>query len=252
MKYKYCVLTFTIVLFVSLLSSCSKVEVNLPNQKEYIPENANTQLEEATDTITRKVDFSEELLNVDEKLVKESKIAVQIESPITIARSQVSTGGTYLDLYLSIQLVRGRYSEDWTPGAFEGRNWNGVFVFVLSNRSGEIISETTVNSFYDNAPLTFNSFFDFHFDDYNNDGNIDFIIQQYGSSNYKITKLFTIRNNVVELLPIKDSKGILISGNLEKVDEITFKKTLYNHMDGTYNTDYYTWDGSQFILREFN
>ncbi|NDI35977.1 hypothetical protein EPK97_14680 [Chengkuizengella sediminis] len=49
-----------------------------------------------------------------------------------------------------------------------------------------------------------------------------------------------------------DSNELFISGNLEKVDETTFKKTLYNNVNGTYNTDYYTWDGTQFILQELN
>lgn len=106
-----------------------------------------------------------------------------------------------------------------------------------------------------NEPLLFNSSFNLEFDDYNNDGDLDFTIGQYGSSNGNVYKIFTLKKDgKVELLPIKDHSELFISKTtgkystkLNKINGDTFEIEYYNNAEGTFH-DFYNWDGKQFVL----
>ncbi|MEA4822237.1 MAG: hypothetical protein VB122_08455 [Erysipelotrichales bacterium] len=104
--------------------------------------------------------------------------------------------------------------------------------------------------------MTFKSSFNIEFDDYNNDGDLDFTIGQYGSSNGYLYKIFKLRKNgKVEELPIKDHTDLFISNRtasystkLNKINGNTFEIEYYDNSVPATFYDFYTWDGKQFVL----
>ena len=181
----------------------------------------------------------------------EKKSNIDVQSPMTLSNTELTFSGQ--PAYLRMKMVKGRYYEDWNPGAYMGTLWEGSFIIELSDEYGKTIAETDISDMFSEA-LIFNSSFNIEFDDYNNDGDLDFTIGQYGSSNGYLYKLFTLRKDgKVEQLPIKDHPELFISnrtGNystkLCKINGTTFEIEYYNNAEGTFN-DFYQWDGKQFI-----
>lgn len=67
-----------------------------------------------------------------------------------------------------------------------GRTWDGEFLLQKSSLE--------LNPYF-HDDVTFHSFFDIEFDDYNGDGDLDFTIGQYATSNGNIYQLFTIEQS---------------------------------------------------------
>lgn len=175
------------------------------------------------------------------------------QSPMTLSNNYLfSINGE--NQYLRLKMVRGKYYENWVPGTYMGTIWEGNFIIEMADDSGNTIARTDLNKFY-KEPLIFNSSFQIQFDDYNNDGDIDFTIGQYASSNGGDYKLFTLRKDGgIEELPIKDYLSLFISNTtgvystkLSKIDNITFKKEYYDNSKGKQFEDVFKWDGKQFI-----
>lgn len=180
------------------------------------------------------------------------KASVNVLGPVTISRNSlflITDKAEFLDL----QLLEGQYSEDWvTPSPLIGRSWMGLFQLVVTNEQGNVLSTFSLSDHY-NEELFFNDFFQIQFDDYNGDGDPDFTIGQYGSSNGNFYKLFTIRQgNIIEELSIQPSRELFISGlerysaKLDKVGANGFKKSYYDNAAGKNIENIYEWDGSVF------
>lgn len=154
---------------------------------------------------------------------------------------------------LDLELLEGQYFEDWiTPSPFMGRSWSGRFALVLNDEQGNQLTTFPISDHF-SEPLLFNDFFQIQFADYNGDGDPDFTIGQYGTSNGSFYKLFTLRNNnVIEELAIKPGSELFISGSdkystqLNKVDEHSFTKSYYNNAEGKDIQDLFRWDGTAF------
>ncbi|WP_173108969.1 hypothetical protein [Paenibacillus qinlingensis] len=147
-------------------------------------------------------------------------------------------------------LTNGKYFEDWSQGPYMGRNWTGKFQIQLSNESGEVTSALDLNGFSD---IVFNSFFNIEFDDYNGDGNVDFTIGQYGSSNGNVFILFTLdKTGRIEVLPIKGYSEIFVSDTerystrLPK-NKLGFSRTYYDNSIGKIVKQTFFWNGKEFI-----
>ncbi len=112
-----------------------------------------------------------------------------------------------------------------------------------------------LNQAFKESSLIFTSSFEIEFDDYNNDGDIDFTIGQFATSNVREYKLFTIRNHEnIELLPIADNTSLYIgdtsgyySTRLTKVDEMSFKVEFYNKTEAVNVEEIYRWEEGEFI-----
>jgi bla regulator protein BlaR1 len=182
--------------------------------------------------------------------------SITIQSPMTVS-------GNYLfpasgkDHILRIKLVKGRYYEDWYPGPVMGSIWEGEFVAELADEYGNAITQTDLSRFFD-EPLVFNSHFQLEFDDYNEDGDVDFTIGQYASSNGRHFKLFTLRQNgTVEELPIPGHAPLFISQytgaystRLEKIEPAAFK-TVHYDMSKQKNVEHvFRWNGEAFVLAD--
>jgi bla regulator protein BlaR1 len=153
-----------------------------------------------------------------------------------------------------LKLVRGEYDEDWSPGPFNGTVWKGDFVIELADEAGNTITETNLKPIYPDEPLIFTSRFKFEFDDYNDDGDADFTIGQYASSNGKVYKIYTVRSNgEIEELPIRGQPSLFISQNssystrLEKVDSVSFKTSYYDNSAQKQVEKIFRWDGKAFV-----
>lgn len=185
--------------------------------------------------------------------ITDEKTAIEVQSPMTLSNSICTLNGQLA--YLRLKMVSGKYHEDWNPGAFMGTLWEGNFIIELADEYGKTIAETDISKMFSEL-LTFKSFFNLEFDDFNNDGDLDFTIGQYGSSNGYYYRIFTLRKDgKIEQLPIKDRSDLFISnrtGNystkLNKINGTTFDIEYYdNSVPATFH-DFYQWDGKQFVL----
>ncbi|HOJ12649.1 MAG TPA: DUF4652 domain-containing protein [Clostridiales bacterium] len=156
---------------------------------------------------------------------------------------------------LVVKMIDGEYYDDEEPGPFMGPNWVGKFAVELINVKGNVISEFDLNKSFNEAKLRFGSTFEIEFDDYNDDGNLDFTIGQYASSNGRDYKIFTIREDKkIAELPIKDYPTLFISNTtgyystrLTKVDKTTFKKEYYDNSESKCFEDVFQWTGKEFV-----
>jgi len=178
---------------------------------------------------------------------------IQVTGPFTLSRNDLFPF-TNNQEYLSVVLTKGKYFEDWSPGPFMGRNWEGEFQIQLSDENGEVKNAVDLNGYF-NEDIVFNSFFDIYFDDYNGDGNIDFTIGQYASSNGSIFKLFTLDHaGRIEQLPIEGQHEIFVSGTgrystkLAK-NPLGFSNTYYDNSIGKDVTQSFVWDGKEFVSK---
>jgi hypothetical protein len=228
------VLYYTVIVFILIIftTSCSMQEPSGKNTTGALHENSNTAVKTAS---------------------SRSNSDIEVQSPITLSNSMCTFNGQ--SVYLRLKMVNGRYYEDWNPGAYMGTLWEGSFVIQLADEYGKTIAETDISKMF-SEPLVFKSSFDFEFDDYNNDGDLDFTIGQYASSNGKVYKIFTLRKDgKVAELPVKDRPHLFISDTtgyystkLNKINGTTFEIEYYaNSVPATFH-DFYKWDNEQFVL----
>lgn len=179
-----------------------------------------------------------------------------IKSPMTLSNNDLYnlTGENH---FLRLKMVKGKYYEDWNPGAYMGTLWEGFFIVDLVDEFDNIIARTDLSEIY-NYPLIFNSSFTIEFDDYNNDGNLDFTIGQYSSSNGRHYMLFTLgEEGHIEKLPIEGYDSLFISNTtgfystkLNKLDAVTFEIEYYDNPKGKSIVEVFRWDGNEFISIE--
>jgi bla regulator protein BlaR1 len=179
-----------------------------------------------------------------------------IQSPMTLSNNDMfPVNGKHQ--YLRLKIIKGKYHEDWSPGPYMGAVWEGYCIIELADEYGNTIAQTDLSKVY-KEPLIFNSSFEIQFDDYNNDGDLDFTIGQYASSNGRDYKLFTLRKDGrVEELPVKDQLTLFISNvtgyystKLAKTDRLTFGIEYYDNSKGKNFEDVFKWDGKKFIQIE--
>ena len=184
---------------------------------------------------------------------EENSSDILVQSPMTISNNDLFIiNGKHQ--YLRLKMVRGTYKEDWNPGAYMGTLWEGSFIMELADELGNTIASTELSGVY-TEPLIFHTTFQIHFDDYNNDGDMDFTIGQYASSNGNTYKLFTLRSDgKIEELPVKDHTSLFISDTtgyystkLTKVDDTSFTTEYYDNAKGKTIEEIFKWDGKAFI-----
>ncbi len=191
--------------------------------------------------------------NNDQHTSEDTCPEIDVQSPMTLSNTELTFGGQ--PAYLRLKMVKGRYYEDWNPGAYMGTLWEGNFVIELADEFGKTIAETDISKMF-SEPLTFKSSFDLEFDDYNKDGNLDFTIGQYASGNGRVYKIFTLRKDgKIDELPVKDHPEMFISNStgyysakLNKIDGTTFETEYYDNSVPATFRNIYQWDGKQFVL----
>lgn len=181
--------------------------------------------------------------------MKEGNVTVQ--GPVTLSRNEFITL-TGSPQFLNLQLFDGRYTEDWTtPSPDAGRSWSGQFQLTVTGEQGEILNSYALSEQFEEE-LSFGDLFQIQFGDYNSDGNPDFTIGQYGSSNGSFYKLFTLnKDNSIEELHITGISALFISSperysvKLEEIDG-GFSASHYDNTLGKQVDNTYLWNGSAF------
>lgn len=174
---------------------------------------------------------------------------IEVLSPITLSYNELD------NRILKVRMVEGKYYEDWNPGAIMGSIYEGKFVFEVSDNKGTIIAQTYMEEIHDGENNLFTSSFDITFDDYNNDGDLDFTIGQYGNSNGNDYKIFTLRKDgSVETLKVESYPYLFISNKkryystkLKKLDNNSFSKIYYDNSKNKLLEDIFTWEGNKFV-----
>lgn len=178
---------------------------------------------------------------------------ITIHSPMTLSNNDMySINGEHQ--YLRLQMIKGKYYEEWNPGPYMGTIWEGDFIIELIDDSGELISQIDLSKVY-KGKLIFTSSFQIEFDDYNKDGDLDFTIGQYASSNGREYTLFTLRKDgKIELLPINGYSSLFISKTtgyystkLTKKTDTSFTIEYYDNSVAKNIQNEFEWDGKEFI-----
>ncbi|WP_159881754.1 hypothetical protein [Paenibacillus puerhi] len=184
--------------------------------------------------------------------VSAHKPVIEVQGPMTVARSELPDGKK-----LGVSLVEGRYFEDWiTPGPFMGKNWEGEFRLQWFDESGNELHGISLNSSFRDESLTFNREFQIHTDDYNGDGDLDFVIGQYASSNGYTYRMFTLNQaeRCIQELGLQPASELFISSGegtysipLEKTGTDSFRIGYYDNSKGVQVESVYKWEKDRFI-----
>lgn len=176
-----------------------------------------------------------------------------IDSPIVISISQYDIDRDGKKEIIEIIMTEGEkinYDDPWCGG---GERWQGGFN-IRVRKGKSILSEQSLNelidgSYYPHSLSFWAPEFVLVFKDYNNDGQIDFNIGQYGSCAGNNYFLFTVKKNgKINQLPVE---GILYqeSPNENSSNEIRAKKGTITtkFFDDGYITNTYKWNGKTFV-----
>ncbi|WP_151734839.1 hypothetical protein [Paenibacillus tengchongensis] len=186
----------------------------------------------------------------------EEPSSVTTDGPLTISRTDLYplTGER---AFLNLQLWSGSYSEDWTNlSPLGGRQWSGKFRLTVAGDAGNTLSSYTLEGESAKEELSFGRLFDIQFGDYNGDESPDFTIGQYASGNGYVYKIFTLKNNKVEELTIRQHPWLFLSGGEEpysiKLNEVPggFQASHYDNSLGGTLTESYRWTGELFEKAE--
>ena len=177
---------------------------------------------------------------------------IKIMSPITLSMNPLYNEDVYGGLLL-IRMVKGTYKDNWDPGPFFGPEWAGEYIAqILDANEGQIVSELNLKDSF-HQDLSFRGSFNIELQDYNGDGNLDFTIGQYASSNGYIYRILTIdENRKLRELKVDKGRQLFISNSgysikLDKVDEKSFKTKYYDNSEGKWYEAVYQWDGEEFL-----
>ncbi|WP_148449078.1 hypothetical protein [Paenibacillus ihuae] len=176
---------------------------------------------------------------------------ITLDSPFSLSRNPlISVTGQPESL--NLELINGKYSEDWTePSPLAGRNWSGQYRLTVTGEQGDILSTYPLSGQY-RETLAFDGFFQIEFGDYNGDGNPDFTIGQYGSSNGNVFKLFTLnKDRSIEELPVNHTPELFVSASGKYSVKLTetaggFKASHYDNSLGKQVENTYRWVGAAF------
>ncbi|NOU78448.1 hypothetical protein GC101_06090 [Paenibacillus sp. LMG 31459] len=178
--------------------------------------------------------------------------SVVTQGPVTVSRNDLYpvTGNKE---FLNLQLLKGSYSEDWSIASpLAGRSWSGQFRLAITDEQGAALGTFALSRHF-TEELSFGDLFQIQFADYNGDGNPDFTVGQYGSSNGSLFKLFTVKpDHSIQELQIKGAaSGLFISSPDRysvKLDVIEggFRADHYDNALGRQVETSYRWDGAAF------
>ncbi|EPR07703.1 hypothetical protein [Ruminiclostridium papyrosolvens] len=140
-------------------------------------------------------------VNTQDVSQTESTPGVKVNTEVTLGSCSLNSMGK-ADYILALRMFKGEYHEQYLPGSDSGPNWTGNFKLCII----ETLQDRVIESYPINEELTFKNKIDITLKDYNKDGNFDFLIGQYASSNlntykmYYVTKDFKIGyyNNIGE------------------------------------------------------
>ncbi len=117
----------------------------------------------------------------------ESNTGVQVKTEVTLGNCALIGMGK-ADYILALRMYKGEYHEQYLPGSDSGANWTGNFKLCII----DTLQDRVVEAYTINEQLTFKNKIDIALKDYNKDGNFDFVIGQYVSSNLNTYKMYYV------------------------------------------------------------
>ncbi|HWT73508.1 MAG TPA: hypothetical protein VN258_02135 [Mobilitalea sp.] len=123
------------------------------------------------------------------------------------------------DISYEIEIIMkdGYYFDEDSMGPFYGDNYIGQFEIVLK-KDGNIVNNFDLSKDwaerYDDE-LRFRKKFEIELIDYGSDGNYEFLIGQYFSSNLNLYKMYQINTSQDEIIAINDLGYLNVSGSRE-------------------------------------
>ncbi|QNU67677.1 hypothetical protein EHE19_004180 [Ruminiclostridium herbifermentans] len=176
--------------------------------------------------------------NGKELVSKNEKNKNNNEQENIIVKTEVTLGSCSLDdmnkdnYILSLRLYKGEYYEEYTPGSNFGGNWTGKFkLCIIDSLDGRVIDSYEISEWDE---FTIKDKVNITLKDYNKDGNYEFLLGQYGSSNLNIYKMYYIT---------KDFK----IGYYDKIGEINISNESYSpelKINNEGNIEYSYYDNS--------
>ncbi|QGQ99061.1 hypothetical protein EHS13_31380 [Paenibacillus psychroresistens] len=125
--------------------------------------------------------------------IKDSKPTIVAEGTVVINGIKQS---------ISIRMKDGKEIYDSDPGAFQGTFLFGSFEVVATDPAGKELAKLGLNDVFDGGEMNFRKElpFEIQFDDYNEDGESDFTVGQWGGSNGNFYSMLTISSSGFEVL----------------------------------------------------
>ncbi len=170
-----------------------------------------------------------------ESLQAEQEIGPEKEplTDFTIGHGQIlSDDGITYEIDVILKDGFHYYEDDMGP--FYGDNYKGIYEIVLK-KDGNIINHLDLSKDWQDKyddELFFSREFEIELIDYDRDGNYEFLIGQYFSSNLNLYKMYQVNTSKDELIALKDVGYLNFSGYRE-----TEKLTLDD--DGNYYVNGY-------------
>ena len=182
--------------------------------------------------------------------------------PVVISSSKFDIDNNEQMETIEIALVGGRRYNNTVAGPSMGEIWEGWFRIRVRDCSGDIISDRSLNDLmrlgrYPVSEMWFRTpEFRLVFDDYNGDGQVDFNLGEYRTSNFWSYRLFTIGpDGTVRRLNIEGADNALpISDPYVSTEAITVRGSGFiqsSHYHNGYGYDFHQlheWDGERFAL----
>ena len=158
---------------------------------------------------------------------------------------------------IAIVMSEGAFHELAEPGIDPEWIYEGQFEIRAKDEKGNVISALNLNKSFGGESMIFKERFNLAFEDYNNDGNLDFTVGQVGTSNGNLYSIFTVMEDAtIKELPIEEgdecifSSQFIYSPAFTRVDDTTFYARFYENTLGKHYNAYYKWDGSSFRLNK--
>lgn len=179
-----------------------------------------------------------------------NRFNISINDPIIIGQADtILAGGD--SVVITLEMVSGEYFTANNTISTYRTNFKGEFQFCVRNGLDDAIlfKERVV---FEEDDICFDKMFDIVVDDYNNDGNPDFTIGQYGGSTNNIFKLYNVlpSGKIKEMLVgntnIMTIANRCFSVKLDKMDKTTFYARHYNNEIAEFVDIVYTWDSKKF------
>lgn len=123
----------------------------------------------------------------DKQINAKDEIKVKTEMTLASCSLEEMNKENYI---LALRLYNGEYYEEYTPGSNFGGNWTGKFKLCIIDTLENKVVESYEMQEWDEFLVK--DKFDITLMDYNKDGNYEFLIGQYGSSNIKIYRMYYI------------------------------------------------------------
>lgn len=266
--YRNCILLLSLIDNVTSItciinddSSSSTGELSTYHSFSYTREMADTLLgKDVREFSETKRDLEELILKIQNLQFNTGKVKADnadLVFPLKLSENELKleNGGS---IYVNLEMTGGKYfsGADVEPGGgIYDNNYQGEYQLRVSNPLLSTQGSTAsiypnVENDFDESSMNFNGSFDLVFDDYNNDGNPDFILGQWGGSNGSLYNLYTLdKKGVITRL---ETGGPLYiadhapSVQLEKLDKTSFSVKYYDNSVGKELTKTYIWKDNKF------